>query len=125
MNKKLLLDGFGWGAGLWFIGYVLGIIAFMMVPANLIGWVVSPIGILITLWVLIKKVSGPDIIYYLKIDLSSDSQVKWFVNYNLVNKLEDIEIEGKWLSSSWFGGGDSGKCVAPQNMSYKIRMYKH
>ena len=67
MNKKLLVDTLGWGVGLWFIGYVLGIIAFMAVPASLIGWVVSPIGILITLWVLLKKVSGPDLKYYLKV----------------------------------------------------------
>jgi len=63
---------------LWAIGYVLGIIAFMVVPANLIGWVVSPIGILITLWVLIRKIGGTDMlarhnaaalggVYYLKV----------------------------------------------------------
>ncbi|MCX6718252.1 MAG: hypothetical protein NTY81_01450 [Candidatus Staskawiczbacteria bacterium] len=54
-TKKFLINSFGWGVGLWLIGYVLGIILFMLVPANLIGWVISPVGILITLWVLIKK----------------------------------------------------------------------
>ena len=67
MNKKLLVDSLGWGVGLWFIGWVLGIIAFMAVPANMIGWVISPIAILVTLWVLMKKVSGPNMMYYLKV----------------------------------------------------------
>lgn len=74
MDKKFLVDGFAWGVVLWFIGYVLGFVLFTLVPVGLIGWVIMPIGILITLWVLIKKISppegeasGPDIIYYLKI----------------------------------------------------------
>jgi len=67
MDKKFLYQSIGWGIGLWLIGYVLGIIFFMIMPANLIGWVISPIGILITLWVLLKKVKGDDMIYYLKI----------------------------------------------------------
>ena len=44
-----------WGILLWFIGYLLGIIAFMLVPPTLIGYVVMPMGILVTLWVLLKK----------------------------------------------------------------------
>jgi len=67
MNKQCLKDALGWGTGLWFIGYILGIILFMFVPANMIGWVISLIGIIITLWVLLKKVKGEDTIYYLKI----------------------------------------------------------
>lgn len=67
MNKKILKDAVGWGVGLWFIGWVLGIIAFMVVSPNMIGWVVSPIGILITLWVLFKKVKGESLKYYFKI----------------------------------------------------------
>jgi len=72
-TKKFLKDGLGWGAGLWLVGYVLGIVLFMMVPANLIGWVISPIGILITLWVLFYKIypaghkQGGDLAYYFKI----------------------------------------------------------
>lgn len=70
MNKKFLKDSLAWGVGLWLIGYVLGIIAFGLVPANMIGWVVSPIGILITLWVLVKKVNGKDMLYYLKVAIA-------------------------------------------------------
>ncbi|MFA6460599.1 MAG: hypothetical protein WCV73_05165 [Patescibacteria group bacterium] len=55
--KKILKDAVMWGFVLWLIGYGLGIILFFFVPANLLGWVIMPIGILITLWVLLKKVS--------------------------------------------------------------------
>ena len=55
MNKQLLKDGLGWGFLLWLIGYILGIVFFMFVPPTMIGFVVMPIGIVITLWVLFKK----------------------------------------------------------------------
>ena len=48
MNKRLLRDSLGWGLALWFIGYVLGIILFFLLPARLIGWAIMPIGLLIT-----------------------------------------------------------------------------
>jgi hypothetical protein len=69
MQKQFLVDSLGWGIGLWFIGYVLGIVLFMLVPANMIGWVISPIGIAITLWVLLKKVKGENMMYFLKVAL--------------------------------------------------------
>ena len=56
MTKQFIKDGFLWGFALWLIGYLLGIILFAVVPQSLIGWVIMPIGILITLWVLLKKV---------------------------------------------------------------------
>jgi hypothetical protein len=65
MNKQLLKDGLGWGILLWLIGYILGIILFMMIPPALLGWVIMPIGIIITLWVLFKKIKGDSIKYYL------------------------------------------------------------
>jgi hypothetical protein len=73
--KTIFKDTIIWGAGLWFVGWVLGIVAFMMVPANMIGWVVSPIGILATLWVLFAKINPPageagGIMYYLKISVA-------------------------------------------------------
>jgi len=42
----------------------------MIMPANLIGWAITPIGILITLWVLFKKISSGDMVYYLKIAIT-------------------------------------------------------
>jgi hypothetical protein len=65
MNKQLILNTFGWGILLWFIGYLLGIVLFMAVPASLIGWVISPIGIAITVWVLFKKIKNKSLQYYL------------------------------------------------------------
>lgn len=64
MNKKLIKDGIIWGVFLWLIGYVLGIVLFMAVPVDLIGWIISPIGILLALWVLIKKIQSNAFIHY-------------------------------------------------------------
>lgn len=65
MNRKLLKDGFGWGFLLWFIGYILGILLFMIAPQSLLGWIIMPIGIGITLWVLLKKIKSGSFHYYL------------------------------------------------------------
>lgn len=64
MNKQFFREAFGWGFLLWLIGYLLGIILFMIVPFSLIGWVIMPIGIIITLWVLFKKVKVNSLKYY-------------------------------------------------------------
>jgi uncharacterized membrane protein len=64
-NKQLLKDTIGWGFILWLIGYILGILLFFVLPASLIGWVITPIGVIITLWVLVKKVKSEDFPYYL------------------------------------------------------------
>lgn len=53
---KLLKTSLIWGIGLWLIGYVLGIILFMLVPSSAVGWIIMPIGTLITLFVLYKKI---------------------------------------------------------------------
>lgn len=55
-TKQKLISTFGWGFVLWLIGYVLGFIFFMFVPANLIGWFIMPIGAAITIWVVLKKI---------------------------------------------------------------------
>jgi hypothetical protein len=65
MNKKLLIDSLGWGIILWLIGYILGIILFFFLPTSLIGWVIMPIGAVITFWVLLKKVHSEVFWYYL------------------------------------------------------------
>ena len=56
MNKQFLKDTVGWGFILWFIGYVLGVILIFILPPSLIGWVIMPFGLIITFWVLLKKV---------------------------------------------------------------------
>ncbi len=64
MTKQFLKDAFLWGFLLWLIGYILGIVLFAIVPQSLIGWVIMPFGISITLWVLLKKIKSNSIKYY-------------------------------------------------------------
>ena len=64
MNKQFLKEALGWGFILWLIGYVLGIILIFILPPLLIGWVIMPIGLIITFWVLLKKVETRDFQYY-------------------------------------------------------------
>lgn len=62
-----MIDALGWGVMVWLIGYVLGIVFFMFVPPSMIGLYVTPIGLAITLWILLKKINGDTVAYYLKI----------------------------------------------------------
>lgn len=64
MTKQLYKDAFGWGFVLWFIGYSLGILLFTVVPISVIGWIIMPIGTIITIWVLLKKVKADSFQYY-------------------------------------------------------------
>ena len=70
MDKQFLKNSFGWGFVLWLIGYVLGFVFFAFVPISMIGWVIMPIGIIITLWVLVKKVHGDSLQYYLRVGVA-------------------------------------------------------
>ena len=65
MNKQLLKDSLGWGFILWLIGYLLGFVFFFVLPTSLIGWAIMPIGLAITLWVLLKKVNSESFEYFL------------------------------------------------------------
>lgn len=65
MNKQLLKDALGWGFLVWLIGYGLGIVFFTIVPPNLIGWFVTPIGIAVSLWVLFNKINSPDFSHFI------------------------------------------------------------
>lgn len=65
MTRQLLKDALGWGFLLWLIGYALGIMLFSIIPVSLIGWIISPIGTVILLWVLLKKINSRSLSYYL------------------------------------------------------------
>ncbi len=65
VNRQLLKDSLGWGFVLWLIGYVLGILLFFAVSPSLLGWVIMPIGVIITLWVLLKRIKRGALQYYL------------------------------------------------------------
>jgi hypothetical protein len=64
MSKRFWIDALLWGFVLWLIGYVLGIVFFAFVPANLLGWAIMPIGILVALWILLTRVKGDSLLYY-------------------------------------------------------------
>ncbi len=67
MNKQFLKDALFWGFILWLIGYGLGMVLFSLVPASYIGWIIMPIGTALTIWVVLKKVKGPTLQYYLSL----------------------------------------------------------
>lgn len=67
---KNVLDLLGWGIILWLIGYILGIILFFILPVSLIGWFIMPIGLLVTTWVLQKKIKNRSLTYYLLLSLT-------------------------------------------------------
>jgi len=63
-GRQIYKDAFGWGFILWLIGYGFGMILFSIVPISMIGWIIMPIGIIITLWILLKKVKADSFKYY-------------------------------------------------------------
>jgi hypothetical protein len=70
MNKALLKNTLGWGFLLWLIGYILGIVLFPFVPVSLVGWIIMPVGIMITIWVLIKKIESITLQDYLFLSIT-------------------------------------------------------
>jgi hypothetical protein len=56
MRADRLRDRFGWGVALWLVGYVLGIALYFVVPPSMIGWVLIPVGTLLTTAVLWTRV---------------------------------------------------------------------
>lgn len=70
INRQFLINNLCWGFVLWLIGYVLGIVFFFFLPSEILGWVISPIGIVITLWVLFKKIDLPKLSHYLVVSFS-------------------------------------------------------
>ena len=64
MSRRFMKDALGWGFALWAIGYALGIILFAFVPPSLIGWIITPFGTAITLWITFTKVKGDTLRYF-------------------------------------------------------------
>jgi hypothetical protein len=63
-KKALFLNTVFWGFALWFFGYILGFVLFAFVPKDLLGWVIMPFGIAVTLWVLFKKIARKELKCY-------------------------------------------------------------
>jgi hypothetical protein len=70
-NKKIkiLVNTLFWGFILWLFGYILGIVFFMFVPQEHIGWFILPLGVLFTLWVLVKKIKREEFMCYIGLGL--------------------------------------------------------
>ena len=64
MTKQFFKDSLAWGFALWIFGYLLGFIFFAFIPQKLLGWVIMPFGIIVTLWVLFKKINAEKLSYY-------------------------------------------------------------
>ncbi|MEP7174436.1 MAG: hypothetical protein ABI705_13185 [Aestuariivirga sp.] len=63
MSGFLMRNGLGWGFALWLFGYLLGFAFYAIVPPDLIGWYVMPLGIAATclvLWKWVRLVSMRD-----------------------------------------------------------------
>ena len=65
-NKgKIFLNTIFLGFILWLFGYILGMIFFAFVPKELIGWYITPIATLVTIWVLFKKIKRESLACYI------------------------------------------------------------
>jgi hypothetical protein len=53
---QIFINTVFWGLILWIFGYVLGIVFFSLVPKDLIGFFILPLGVAFTMWVLLKKI---------------------------------------------------------------------
>ncbi|MDE2384296.1 MAG: hypothetical protein KGO53_06730 [Alphaproteobacteria bacterium] len=65
MTRRFLIDAFAWGFALWLFGYVLGMLLFAVVPVSLIGWVITPFALALTLWVAFRKLHPAGMGHYL------------------------------------------------------------
>ena len=70
INNQLVKNSLVWGFILWLIGYILSFILFFIVPLSFIGWTIMPIGIVVTLWVLFKKIKSEDFKHYLILSIA-------------------------------------------------------
>jgi len=63
--KKIFLNTISWGFLLWLWGYALGFVFYALVPKDLIGWCIMPLGVAATLWVLSKKIKRESFTCYI------------------------------------------------------------
>ena len=91
MDKQLVKDSLGWGVVLWLIGYILGFVFFFALPPTLIGWVIMPIGVVITFWVLFKKVRSEDFSHYLALAVVWTAIAVVFDYFFLVKALKPVD----------------------------------
>lgn len=56
LDWKFIRDALGWGTIIWAFGFLLSIPLFLVLPEWLLGWVIMPFGLSLTVWVLLTKV---------------------------------------------------------------------
>jgi hypothetical protein len=66
-KKKLFMNTLFWGFVLWLFGYTLGMVFFAFVPKEAIGYYVLPIGLAVTIWVLLKKIERKSFFCYVMV----------------------------------------------------------
>lgn len=54
-----------WGLIVWLFGYITGVVLFFVVPEQYIGWIITPLATIFTIWVLIHKVRRPELLWYI------------------------------------------------------------
>ena len=64
MRPRLWKEAVGWGILLWLVGYVLGVLLFAFVPAGLIGWIITPFGTALALWIAFGRLTGHSLQYF-------------------------------------------------------------
>lgn len=70
LNKKqTLFNTLLWGFLLWLFGYILGFIFFAFAPKDLLGWYIMPFGVIVTLWVLFKKIKRESLASFFMVGL--------------------------------------------------------
>lgn len=101
MNKQFIINNLVWGTVIWLIGYLLSMILFFIVPPMTIGWIIMPIGIAITYYILHRRVM-----------LTAFSDKLWLaINWTAIAIILDYLFIVKLLS--------------PDNGYYKISVYMY
>jgi hypothetical protein len=68
-KNKIFLNTVFWGFALWLFGYILGFVFFALVPKDVLGWYILPLGVVAILWVLLKKIKREEFMCYFGLGL--------------------------------------------------------
>jgi hypothetical protein len=89
--SRVVTDAVGWGVALWLIGYILGIILFFFLPTPVIGWLIMPVGVVITLWVLLNKINNGTVWQYAALSIAWTLIAVAFDNVFIVRAFSPID----------------------------------
>lgn len=81
-DRRVLADTVGVGAVLWAMGYALGMISFAFVPVAMIGWIVIPVMIPVTVFASFTRFrAGVKSVYYILIVAATWTAVATALDY--------------------------------------------